>query len=105
MDQESTSPEPEPPEVKPKRRRRTKAEMQSSLPPYDASLVEMRMHVTMKEVIRTGQYESIDVMVHVETERDPRFGAYDNMEMLSDMCRAELQRTANIVRAQIQVEK
>jgi hypothetical protein len=88
-----------------KRKRRTKAEMQEGLPPFDPSLVEGRVHVTAKRVIRTGQYESFDVMVHLEFERDPRFSVLENVNMLNSLAVQEVNRAADLVQSQIAVEK
>jgi predicted methyltransferase len=100
MAEESTTTE------KPKRRGRpTNAAKLASLPPFDATLTEGRVHATAKQVIRTGQYESFDVMLHADFERDPRFSVRENLQMLNSLVVQEVRRAADELRSQIQVER
>lgn len=92
-------------EQKQRRKRRTRAEMQADLPPFDPTLVEGRISCTAKRVVRTGQYESFDVMVHVDFERDPRFSVMENIQMLNGLAVQECNRAADQIRSQIEVEK
>lgn len=100
---------PVPEEKQPRRRRRTPKEMQqaadASLPPFDSSIVDGRIHVTAKAVISTGRYESFDLMVTLQFGRDPRFSVQENVTMLGSLATQEVQRAVAVVRSQITVEK
>ena len=124
----------EQPDGKPKRHRRTKAEIQADLakaeetkatewaqldlsaklerlaengepPPFDARLVDGRVHVTVRRVVNTGKYESCDVMLFGDFARDPRFRLDEIYTMLGDRLLEDVNRLADKIQASVVVEK
>jgi hypothetical protein len=92
-------------EAKPKRTRRTKAEIASELPPFHASVVEGHCSATAKRTVRTGSYESFEIMIHAEFDRDPRFSVMECMGMLGTLAAQEANRIADQIQREIVVEK
>lgn len=60
---------------------------------------------TVKRVVRTGQYESFELMLHAELPRDPRFSVGDNLNMVGQLATMRCNALADWVQGQTQVEK
>jgi hypothetical protein len=92
-----------PPE--PKRTRRTKVEMQAAKPPFDPELSQGHLSATAKRTVRTGQFESFEIMIHCQMDRDPRFSVVENMAMLGAAASQEANSIADRIQRTITVEK
>src|SRR5262249_42974040 len=115
---QTSTPFNEAPDGKPKRTRRTKAEMQAALataeeekqaayPPFDPRVVgnDSRMKITAKRTVRTGQFESFEVQLHIDIQRDPRFSVEQNDIMLGERLSDDVNALADRIQRTIQVEK
>lgn len=101
-------------EQEPKRRRGrpSKAEQEAeeaaalaALPPFHPSLVAGRVNVIAKRVVRTGQYESFDLMIQADFERDPRYGVAECIEMVAELVTGQANAIAERIQREISVEK
>ena len=120
MSEESQTSTPfnEAPDGKPKRTRRTKAEMQAALataeeekqaayPPFDSRVLDNdnRFKVTAKRTVRTGQFESFEIQLHIDIGRDPRYTVAENFTLLGERISDDVNTLADRVQRTIQVEK
>lgn len=101
-------------EQEPKRRRGrpSKAEQEAeeaaalaALPPFHPSLVGGRINTVAKRVVQTGKYESFDLMVQADFERDPRYSVFECIEMLADLVTERANAVAERIQREISVEK
>lgn len=101
--------EPKTEETEPAPRRRrgrpSKAEQQAALPPFDPTMCEGRITVVAKRVVATGKFESFDLIVKADFERDPRYSVYECITLLSDLVTEKANSTAERIQREIGVEK
>lgn len=100
------------PETRKRRGRPSKAEQEAeeaaalaALPPFHPSLVGGRINTVAKRMVQTGKYESFDLMVQADFERDPRYSVFENIEMLAELVTGQANAIAERIQREISVEK
>lgn len=107
---------------RPKRARRTKEQMDAARreerreeladrPPFDPEvLIDVgynlgHLSATAKRVVRTGPYESFELLIHADLPRDPRFGVFENIDKVAALVTDRVNTLADQVQKAIGTDK
>jgi len=87
------------PEEKPRGRRKASGEP----PPFKPKVTSL--HVNAVRKVRTGDYETIEVMMHLEAVPDPHYSMRQNIATLGGLVLQEAQELAERVAREIEISR